>query len=316
MIGIKAIASYVPNQFINNIEQALTFEETEDFIKNKIGAIQLPRKEEHQDTSDLAVFAVNALLEKCPQLEKDKIEAIVVVTQNPDGEGLPHTSAILQNKLKLPVSVAAFDISLGCSGYVYGLFVLKGFLEASGLSNGILITADPYSKIVSSGDKVTSLLFGDAATATWLGRSPVWKLDAVKYGTDGAGAEFLKKDKGNLNMNGRQVFNFAILQVAPSIKQLLDMENIKTTDIDLFCLHQGSAAIIDGIVKRFDDCPGKFIKDMSKTGNTVSSSIPLLLEKNAFHDDLNRILISGFGVGFSWASAIISKYDKGSECVK
>ena len=255
---------------------------------------------------------MNALLEKCPELEKDKIDAIVVVTQNPDGEGLPHTSAILQNKLNLPVSVAAFDISLGCSGYVYGLFVLKGFLEASGLSNGILVTADPYSKIISEKDRVTSLLFGDAATATWLGKSPVWQLDAVQYGTDGAGAEHLKIEQGNLSMNGRQVFNFAILQVAPSIKQLLDAENMKMTDIDLFCLHQGSAAIIDGITKHFDDIPGRFIKDIAKTGNTVSSSIPLLLEKNAFHVKLNRILISGFGVGFSWASAIISKHHKRS----
>ncbi len=310
MIGIKAIASYVPPNFIDNIEQAQAFGESEDFIKNKIGAMRLPRKEEHQESSDLAVLAVHALFEKCPELEKSAIDAIVVVTQNPDGEGLPHTSAILQNKLGLSVTVAAFDVSLGCSGYVYGLFILKGFLEASGLSNGILVTADPYSKIVASDDRVTSLLFGDAATATWLGKSPLWCLDAVAYGTDGLGADYLKVDQHRLQMNGRQVFNFASLQVAPHIKQFLEHENLPPAAIDLFCLHQGSAAILDGIAKRFGNFAERFVKDMTNTGNTVSSSIPLLLEKRAFHGELNRILISGFGVGFSWATAIISKSHK------
>jgi 3-oxoacyl-[acyl-carrier-protein] synthase III len=311
MIGIKAITSYVPPRTVDNIAQAQAFGESEDFIKNKIGAVLLSRKEEHQETSDLAAQAVQALFEKCPELGKTAIDAIVVVTQNPDGEGLPHTAAILQHKLGLPVTVAAFDISLGCSGYVYGLFVLKGFLEASGLENGILVTADPYSKIVDANDKVTSLLFGDAATATWLGKSPLWSLDAVAYGTDGSGSDYLKVGQGRLHMNGRQVFNFASLQVAPHIKQLLERENLSPEDIDLFCLHQGSAAILDAIAKRFGDLAERFVKDMMNTGNTVSSSIPLLLEKRAFHGETSRILISGFGVGFSWATAIISKVRKG-----
>jgi 3-oxoacyl-[acyl-carrier-protein] synthase-3 len=310
MIGIKAIASYVPPNFIDNIEQALAFGESEEFIKNKIGAIRLSRKEDNQETSDLAVLAVQALFEKCPELEKNAIDAIVVVTQNPDGEGLPHTAAILQKKLGLPVTVAAFDVSLGCSGYVYGLFILKGFLEASGLSNGILVTADPYSKIVASDDRITSLLFGDAATATWLGESPLWCLDAVSYGTDGSGADYLKAEQGRLQMNGRHVFNFATIQVAPHINQLLERENLSPADIDLFCLHQGSAAILDAIAKHFGDFSERFVKDMTNTGNTVSSSIPLLLEKRAFHGEMNRVLISGFGVGFSWATAIISKSHK------
>jgi 3-oxoacyl-[acyl-carrier-protein] synthase-3 len=310
MIGIKAIASYVPTRAIDNIGQALAFGETEEFIKNKIGAVRLPRKEADQETSDLASLAVQALFDKCPELEKDAIDAIVVVTQNPDVEGLPHTAAILQNKLGLPVTVAAFDVSLGCSGYVYGLFVLKGFLEASGLRNGILVTADPYSKIVDTDDRITSLLFGDAATATWLGRDPQWNLDAVAYGTNGSGAEYLKTDQQRLHMNGRQVFNFAITQVAPHIKQLLERQALSAEDIDIFCLHQGSAAIVDAIAKHFDNLAERFVKDILDTGNTVSSSIPLLLEKRAFDNDANRILISGFGVGFSWATAIISKSDK------
>ena len=309
MIGIKAIASYIPPRAVDNIARAEAFGETEDFLRNKIGALRLPLKEAGQETSDLAMQAVQALFEQCPALDRNAVDAIVVVTQNPDGEGLPHTAAVLQSKLGLPNTLAAFDVSLGCSGYVYGLFVLKGFLEASGLSNGILVTADPYSKVVDPQDRVTSLLFGDAATATWLGVDPQWMLDAVAYGTNGSGAEYLKTEQGRLHMNGRQVFNFALSQVAPHIKQLLQKQGLAAEDVDLYCLHQGSAAIVDAIARQFPGLAERFVKDMLETGNTVSSSVPLLLQKRAFSGEAQRILLSGFGVGLSWASAIISKSD-------
>jgi 3-oxoacyl-[acyl-carrier-protein] synthase-3 len=305
MIGIKAIASFIPPHAVDNIARAKTFGETEDFLRNKIGALRLPLKEANQETSDLAMRAVLALFEQCSTLDPNAVDAIVVVTQNPDGEGLPHTAAIVQNKLGLPQTVAAFDVSLGCSGYVYGLFVLKGFMQASGLKNGILVTADPYSKIVDPADKVTSLLFGDAATATWVGEGASWGLDAVSYGTNGAGAEYLKKTDKTLSMNGRQVFNFALSHVAPHIMQILSNKGLKPDQVDLYCLHQGSAAIVDAIAKKFPGLEDRFIMDMAQTGNTVSSSIPLLLERYIFNPDIKRVVISGFGVGLSWASGII-----------
>ncbi len=310
MIGIKAIAAHIPKQSLNNIERAQGFGEAEDFVRSKIGALRLPVKEATQETSDLAMLAVQALFEQCPEFSKDDVDAIVVVTQNPDGEGLPHTAAILQDKLGLPLTVAAFDISLGCSGYVYGLFALKGFLEVSGLTNGILVTADPYSKVVDPADRVTSLLFGDAATATWLGPSPRWKLDAVAYGTNGAGAAYLKTEKQRLHMNGRQIFNFALSQVAPHINGLLQREGLSAEAVDLYCLHQGSAAIVDAIARQFPGLEDRFVKDMLETGNTVSSSIPLLLRKCAFEGEASRMVLCGFGVGLSWASTIISKSQK------
>ena len=273
----------------------------------------MPRKKNEQDTSDLAMLAINSLQKKYPKLHLDHINALVVVTQNPDGEGLPQTAAILQNKIGMPKTVASFDVSLGCSGYVYGLFILKGFLEASGLSNGILVTCDPYSKVINQQDRITSMLFGDAATATLLGENPVWSLDSVIYETDGAGAEFLKTSQGKLYMNGRQIFNFASGRVAQHISQILDREGYSDIEIDLFCLHQGSNAIIDAISKQFKNVSNRFVKDMANTGNTVSSSIPLILENRIFDSKFNRILISGFGVGLSMATAIISKQINGDK---
>lgn len=309
MIGIKSIASYVPVEGVDNYAQGAKFGKDQDFIFGKIGSTFLPRKDASQETSDLCVEAVNALFAANPSLDPASIDALIVVTQNGDAEGLPHTSAIVQHKLGLSTGVAAFDISLGCSGYVYGLYAMKGFMEAAGLKNGLLITADPYSKIVDPEDRNTTMLFGDAATVTWMGEDARWSLGKSRFGTDGSGAEFLKVNDGLFFMNGRQVFNFALLKVPAHLHELIEASELVETDIDLYCIHQGSAAIVDAVARRFEEEPAKFIKDMTETGNTVSSSIPLLLEKHVLGSPHKRVALSGFGVGLSWGSAIIERVE-------
>lgn len=308
-IGIKAIASYIPSSCIDNLEQGNAFSEDEKFIRSKIGALKLPIKDIDEDTSDLAAAAVQALIDKEPNFSPESLDVLVVVTQNGDGAGIPHTSAIVQQKMGLPKTIAAFDVSLGCSGYVYGLYILKGFLQATGLCNGLLVTADPYSKIIERSDRVTSLLFGDAATVTWVGHDARWRLSEVAFGTDGEGAEYLCVNGGRLKMNGRQVFNFAALKVAPHIHHVLNRAGLTAEQVDAYCIHQGSAAIVDAVARRFGDMSSRFILDMEQTGNTVSSSIPLLLESHAFSNDWKRIIISGFGVGFSCATALLERED-------
>jgi 3-oxoacyl-[acyl-carrier-protein] synthase III len=251
MIGIKSIASYVPASGVDNYAQGAKFSKDEEFILGKIGSAFLPRKDADQETSDLCVEAVNALFSNNPQLKRESIDALIVVTQNGDAEGLPHTAAIVQDKLGLPTHVAAFDISLGCSGYVYGIYAMKGFMEAAGLKNGLLVTADPYSKIVDPEDRNTTMLFGDAATATWMGEDAPWQLGKAKFGTDGSGAPHLKVSDGVFFMNGRQVFNFALLKVPAHLNELLEESELTSKDIDAFCIHQGSAAIVDAVARRF-----------------------------------------------------------------
>lgn len=307
MIGIKNVASFIPEYTLDNLQRVEEFGESPDFLTKKIGALKLPQKGETEETSDLAVKAIEQLLKSSDGLEASSIDTLVVVTQNGDGEKLPHTSAIVQAKMGLTKSVAAFDVSLGCSGYVYGLHVLKGFMESAGLKNGLLITADPYSKIVNLADKNTSLLFGDAATATWLGDSPSWLIGPALFGTDGEGAEALKTSDACLTMNGRQVFDFAAKNVAPNIKALLSKAEMNESQIDAFCIHQGSYAIVDAISRQFKGSQHKFIRDIETTGNTVSSSIPLLLEKHVLNSAYKAIVISGFGVGFSWGTGLLTR---------
>lgn len=304
MIGIKAISSYVPEKKINNLEQARQLGESDEFILKKIGALKLPYMPEGMDTSDMAVAAANGLVEH-HGLDLDIVDAVVVVTQNGDGAGLPHTAAIVQAKLALKGRVAAFDISLGCSGYVYGLSIVKGLMEQAGLKNALLITADPYSKVIDRKDRITTLLFGDAATATWLTEDSSWKFGQPLLETDGNGASNLAVDEKTLLMNGRQVFNFASKKVPKQIRDYLDGTDLKATDIDVYCLHQGSASIVDAIAKRFPEVSDRFVNDIRNTGNTISSSIPLLLQQNLNKKNIKKILISGFGVGLSWATNVL-----------
>lgn len=304
---LHSIASYVPEQSIDNLAQAAGFCETEEFIRSKIGPIQLPTKDSAEETSDMAVKAVHKLLNKVA-LDPSAIEALVLVTQNGD-ETLPHTSARVHAKLGLPKTTAVFDVSLGCSGYVYGLQILKGFMQASGFTNGVLVTADPYSKIIDRSDRSTTLLFGDASTATLLSDEGTWSLSQPIMCSDGSGADNIVVKAGKFHMNGRQVFNFAATEIPKQIKALLEREKLLEDDIDCYCLHQGSAGILDTISRRFPEVKEKFINKLALTGNTVSSSIPLLLEEELVKPDNSKILISGFGVGLSWASMVISRKD-------
>ena len=307
MIGIKGITSYIPQNCIDNFEQAKKFKIPESFIRNKIGAEKLPVKSSSEDTSDLACKAVEVLLEKY-NLKKNDVDVLILITQNPDSAGLPHTSAIIHDKLSLSKNTAVFDVSLGCSGYVYGLSIMKGFMEQSNLKNGILVTSDPYSKIVNPENKGTCLLFGDAATATWLSDDVAWVFGRPIFKMDSSERNGLFLDKERtLNMNGRKIFNFASIEVPEQINFFLKKNNLNQDDIDLFCLHQGSLSIIDKIAKKYPDIENRFVKEMKLTGNTVSSSIPLLLEKNIDNENINRILICGFGVGLSIATNFIER---------
>ena len=305
MIGIREIASYIPETSLDNFKLAATFGENEDFVKKRLGGYVLPIIGPGMDTSDMAVHVIQRLLKKT-SIAKEDIQCLVICTQNPDGGGLPHTSAIVQEKADLPNRIAAFDISLGCSGYVYGLNIVKGFMEASGLSNGILITADPYSKIVDPEDRNTKMLFGDAATATLLSReNPVFTIGKSSYSTDGKGAVHLRNRNGRLDMNGRQVFNFAATKVPQQIDGLLAAEGLAHADIDQYIFHQGSRYIVETLTQRMRIDKKKVPIQMENTGNTVSSSIPLILENTITNEAIRNILVSGFGVGWSWGSLIL-----------
>lgn len=304
MLGIEAIGSYLPEGRNENAGLAEVFGFASDFLESKIGVYRTSVKGEDEETSDLAVKAIEALSAKIDGgLDLSSIQVLVLVTQNPDGAGLPHTSAIVHRKLNLNDRCFAFDVSLGCSGYVAGLAVITGFMQVTGLKRGLLVTADPYSKIIDRNDKNTVLLFGDGASATLIGPDPVWTLGAFDLGTSGKQCDALRVlDTGKLEMNGRAVFDFCAMQVPPSLTRTLEANEMTMDDVDLGVFHPGSKYIVDTVAKRAKIA--NVARGVENYGNTVSSSIPLLLESVSPEQNRN-VLISGFGVGLGWATTVL-----------
>jgi 3-oxoacyl-[acyl-carrier-protein] synthase-3 len=304
-IGIRAVSAYVPERRVELRPRMTEFGINEDFLTKKTGYFRLARKAEAQETSRLAQLAVQPLFDARPGL-REELDALVVVTQNPDGYGLPHTAAILHGKLGLPTSVAAFDISLGCSGWVYGMSVLKSFLEANGMRHGVLVTADPYSKVLDDGDKNTALLFGDAATATLLGPTDVqWRIGKFVFGTDGTKWADLRVDENRkLRMNGMGVFTFSATKVPPCIKDTVAHNDLTLDAIDRVLLHQGSRYIVDTIGARLG-MADKTPFSENGIGNTVSSTLPMLLAEGVAAG-ARRVVVCGFGVGLSWAATVLT----------
>ncbi len=306
MIGIEAISGYLPEGRIDNTQRLSQFNIDEDFLLKKTGMTSLSRKAKGDDTSDICCAAIKKLMDE-RDLSIEDIECLVVCTQNPDGYGLPHTSAIVHGKMGLPTSCAVFDISLGCSGYIYGLSVIKGFMLCNGFTQGVLVTADPYSKIINEQDKNTALLFGDAATATLISENPRWDIGRFRFGSDGAHSSAIKINNENrmLEMNGRAVFNFTATVIPENILRTLEDNDLEVEDIDCFVLHQGSLYIRDTLIRRMGLDSEKVPFHAGEYGNTVSSSVPLILASKG--EDSINILLSGFGVGLSWGSVVLTK---------
>ena len=305
MIGIEQIASYLPPSRISNFERKGKFDIDDRFIEDKIGFRAVARMDAGEDTSFLCEKAYACLADKM-KLDKAGVQAVIVVTQNPD-TNIPHVSAVLHGRLGLPEDCACFDISLGCSGYVHGLSIALSFMAANEMSSGLLFTADPYSKIIDIDDKNTTLLFGDGATVTYLSDSPAFVPGHFGFGTIGRESAELRVCDETLHMNGRAIFNFAARHIPRDVRRVLAANHIELADVDTFVFHQGSRYIVDTIAGALGLPKAKVPFGAAEYGNTVSSSVPMILEGEMHSKDKNLIFVSGFGVGLSWASTILKR---------
>ncbi len=303
MIGIRSIAGYLPTGRIDNFDLKKKFEFENEFIEKKIGFRSISRKSADEDTSDMCCAAFEQMV-RHGNVDPDSVQVVAVCTQNPD-YSIPHTAAIVHGKLGLAERCAAFDISIGCSGYVYGLAIVGSFMKAMGFTSGLLFTADPYSKIIDENDRDTALLFGDAATVTHIGTDPVFSSGRFTFGTRGKEHSALICRSGKLQMNGRAVFNFSASVIPGDIKEALKLNGMKINEIDYFLIHPGSKYIVDFIKKRLQLPDAKTPFKAQLYGNTVSSSVPLMLTDLLADPLAGKVLISGFGVGLSWSTTVL-----------
>jgi 3-oxoacyl-[acyl-carrier-protein] synthase-3 len=203
---------------------------------------------------------------------------------------------------------ATFDVSLGCSGYPATLSVARSFAQENRLKNLLLFTADPYSKIVDQNDKNTDLLFGDAATVTWIGEDPLLEIGRGAFRTVGVEAQALhKKIDSHLFMDGRAVYNFVMREGPKTVQATLAANAVGLEQVDRFLFHQASRFMHQSLCEALGVVSSKAPFDAAEYGNTVSSSIPILLEGVQADQAASIMLLCGFGVGLSAAGIILRR---------
>ncbi|PTQ68465.1 ketoacyl-ACP synthase III [Pseudomonas sp. GV071] len=277
-------------------------------------------------TSDLCVSAAVRLFEDL-SVDLDSITTLVFVSQTHD-YALPATACVLQERLGLPVTVAAFDVALGCSGYVYGLWLAGSLLSANGGGKALLLVGDTISKMVSETDRSVAALFGDAGTATLLEYDDQAADMRFILGSDGRGAKNLivpgggfrdRKGQGefvhdnvrtpfDLYMNGAEIFSFTLARIPALVNGLLKETGYAEADIQKFVFHQANRFMLEHLGKRMKLPAEKFLMSLENYGNTSSASIPLALstEYASANSTANGLhMLVGFGVGYSWGACII-----------
>jgi len=312
-IGIEQISYWLPPLVVENSEVAERHGFGEEFVLEKLGIRQRRVLAPDLSVSDMASRAVNQLFEDS-ESSPEEVEVIILVSQTPDYL-IPHSSAIVQHNLGIPESALVFDVSLGCSGFVIGLDVAISIMERMGMSKGVLVTADAYSRIVDPADRATAPLFGDAATATLLSAKPKWKLGNSDFGSRGSefdklilrGSGTTPGSRHPLHMDGRGILNFTRKIVPESVLRALSKNGLTVDNVDKFVFHQANAFVLETIRQILGLPAEKLTKSLEDVGNTTSSSIPIALRREIFDagDPAEVVLLSGFGVGLSWSSSVL-----------
>ena len=305
-VKLNKIGIYIPENRISNLNPDIVkkFDLDESFIRNKVGFLNRSIKENHEKSSDLCVAAFEDLTSES-DFDGEDIKILVVVTQNPD-QKIPHTAAIVHNKLNLSPDCMTFDISQGCSGFVHALIVIKSLLKNFDSGKALLFTSDQYSPIINNDHKNESILFGDAATVSLLSFDDIgYEIENSKFGTAPRSNSAISCKEDQLVMDSKQVYNNIKEYVIPSIEKMISQSHANLKKIDLFLTHQGSKYIIDTI-RNFFNLESSAMPFLAKNyGNTISSSLPIMLKNIIDNKKHQRILLSSFGVGFSWGNCII-----------
>ena len=332
-VGISALAACVPSRVIDNYKYDLDVFPEEDVRKvvDKIGVFERRFVDENTCASDLCYAAAEKLILD-NNLDRSEVDLLVFISQTPDYR-MPATSILLQNRLGLPMSTIAFDVNLGCSGFIFGLSIVYSFMEKQGLRKALLLDGETRSKVYNRKDRRSAFIFGDAGVAALIERNEKYGTSHFSLNTDGSrgdlimipgggyrnmsSAETLKEkvidDYGNIRsdenglMNGDDVFNFVIVEIPKDIKRLVATAGEDLQSMDYYVFHQANTFINGFIAKKMKLDKDKIPWSIHKYGNTSSVSVPLTIVSE-LKDKLNgqnKLLLSAFGVGMAWATAIV-----------
>jgi 3-oxoacyl-[acyl-carrier-protein] synthase-3 len=320
--SIGPIAIHLPEKVEDNDYFAATYPKWDmKLIYAKTGVRERHIAKSGECASDLGVAAAKKLFAD-HQIDPSSIDFLLFCTQTPDYI-LPTTACLIQDRLGLPTSVGALDFNLGCSGFVYGLSLADGLIRSEAAKRVLLITAETYSKYIDPTDRSLRTIFGDGAAATLIDAADTPSLGPFVFGTDGSGADTLivteggarpkedaiqprkrKRWPSSLYMDGPELVKFT-LEVVPEMMEKV-LANAKWTrdDVDMYLVHQATTFMLNHLRDRMNLSREITPEALECYGNTVSSTIPILihdLRRSGRLQPGKRTLLVGFGVGLSWA---------------
>ena len=302
---IIGTGSAVPSRVLDNAELSTFLDTSDEWIRTRTGIRSRHIAQEGQTASALAAQAAKKAIADAG-IAAEQIEAIIVATSTPDYI-FPSTANLVQQEIGAE-RAACFDLSAACTGFLYAMSVADAYIKAGMYKKVLVIGAEVMSQVVDWKDRSVCVLFGDGAGAVVLGEDISVKR-IFRLHSDSGSAQALTLEKENaVHMNGREIFSFAVRKVPESVKEVLEESETAKEQVKYFILHQANARMIESIAKRLDVPVEKFPMNLETHGNTSAASIQVLL------DELNRqnrlipgdvLILSGFGGGLSWGSALL-----------
>ena len=300
--GILGIGRCLPEKILTNHDLEKIVDTNDEWIRTRTGIEERRIADDETNTSDLAYEAAVKALENA-QISAEEIGLILVATVTPD-HPFPSISCMLQERIGAK-NAAAMDVSAACAGFMYGMITAKQFIESDSYKYVLVVGAEKLSKVTDWNDRNTAVLFGDGAGAVVMGRVSEGRgILSFELGADGTGAKHLYQDEFII-MNGREVFKFAVRQMAESSVHVIEKAGLQKEDVDFLIPHQANIRIMEASRQRLGLPEEKMSKTIKKYGNTSSSSIPIAIaeewEAGKIKDD-DVIVMVGFGGGLTWGA--------------
>lgn len=319
--SIAGVGSYTPEKILNNFDFEKMVDTSDEWIRTRSGIRERHIAAEDQATSDLAAIAAQRAL-KSTGIKAKELGAIIVATATPDML-FPSTACLVQARIGAP-HIIAFDISAGCTGFLYGLAIAETFIS-HGYNNILVIGADCLSKITDYTDRTTCVLFGDGAGAVIIKKSEDSRgIVSSYFAADGSSWNPLYQPAGGsrqpasnesvdkrlhfIKMQGNEVFKLAVRAMSEAGTKTLKGANMHASDVDLVIPHQANIRIIDATAKRLHVPMDKVLVNLDRYGNTSAASIPIALDEAIQQGRINRgslVLMIAFGAGFTWGGVLL-----------
>ncbi len=309
-VGIIGLGRYVPERVVTNFDLEKQMDTTDEWIRTRTGIEERRIANDDIDTSHMGYEAAIAAMQDAG-IEAHQIGLILVATVTPDMP-FPSVATMIQERMGAK-NAAAMDISAACAGFMYGVVTAQQFVESGTYPYVLVVGVEKLSKVTNFDDRNTAVLFGDGAGAAIIGKVSEGRgILSFELGADGSGGKYLLQNGPHIEMNGREVYKFAVRQMGESAENVIKKAGISKEEVDFLVPHQANIRIMEASRQRLGLPEEKMSTTIKQFGNTSAASIPIALKEELLagkvkDDDI--VVLVGFGGGLTWG-AICLKWGK------